>query len=88
MKRKPHAGFHATDVASVPTGVCEWLATDSHTRRQRIRKRTIGSTAAMVVLFVLGYFSLDIYWIARGMICGEALYAAKPTSYWRGIAGA
>jgi HEAT repeat protein len=57
-----------------------------HTRRQPVRKRIIGAAAAMAVLLVLGYFSLDIYWIARGVIRGEAFYAGKPTSYWRGIA--
>jgi HEAT repeat protein len=53
-----------------------------------MRKRMIGSAAAMAALLVLGYFSLDIYWIARGVICGEAFYAGKPTSYWRGVAQA
>lgn len=40
----------------------------------------------MAVLLVLGYFSLDIYWLARGVIRGEAFYAGKPTSYWRRMA--
>lgn len=41
---------------------------------------------ALAALLALGYFWPHIYWIVRGTACGEAFYAGKPTSYWRGVA--
>lgn len=51
-----------------------------------MRKRIILSASAFAALLVLGYFSTHLYWLGRGVLGGEAFYAGKPTSYWRGIA--
>jgi HEAT repeat protein len=51
-----------------------------------MRKRIIISASVMAALLTLGFFAPDLYWLSRGAVCGEAFYAGKPTSYWRGIA--
>ncbi len=49
-----------------------------------MKKRLLKCALAMAALLVLGFLSPHIYWRIVGTVRGEAFYAGRPTTYWRG----
>ena len=74
----------ATDMASAHLGLLRWNGVTN--MEATMKKRIIYSALILTALLVLGYFSPHLYWTIRGTVGGEAFYAGKPTTYWRGVA--
>src|ERR1022692_2573978 len=53
-------------------------------RKEPMKKRFLKCAVLMAALLLLGFFAPSIYWHIAGRVRGEAFYAGRPTSYWRG----